>query len=232
LNIFFLCSCAPPPLRQDIRPHVVKPADQVHNSVTQNNISVGIEPYYYSGQGLNYLRAGIHPIQVIITNNSKKNIELKTDSVLAHSSNGNLYLTYTPQEASELVINSHAMEEAANGAASGAISGAAIGALVGLAMGVALHADPGRSAATGAIGGAVGGTAGGAQAWLARLRSATIAEINNKALRDSIIQPGFTKSGWLFFPGEVYLDELRVAISEESTENHIIFKLPIISPTP
>jgi hypothetical protein len=152
---------------------------------------------------------------------------LNADSVLAHCSGDNLYMTYTPQEASQLVINSHAMEEAAKGAVAGAISGAAVGALVGLALGAVFRVNTRRTAASGAIGGAMGGVGGGMHAWLIKLRAAAQAEINNNALRHSIVHPGFSKSGWLYFPGEVNLDELRIAISEEGTGNYLSFRLPI-----
>ena len=212
---------------QNISPHVVRPANQIPNSRTVAAISVGAEAYSYPGQGLNYLKAGIHPVCVTVSNNGNEPVQINPESVLAHATDGQLYRTYTPQEAVQLVINSHAIEEAANGAASGAVTGAAIGALVGLITGAIWNVDPGRMAASGAVYGGIAGGAQGVGVWMIRLREAAQAEINNKALRRMIVPPGLTMSGWLFFPGNVILDELRITVSPVGTGNFLTFRLPI-----
>jgi len=222
---FSLTTCAS--TSQNITPHVVQSASQIPNSKTTGAISVGAEAYSYPGKGLNYLKAGIHPLRVTISNDGNEAVQISPESVLAHAINGELYMTYTPQEAAQLVINSHAIEEAAKGAASGAVTGAAIGALVGLLTGAILDIDPGRLAATGAVYGGISGGAQGAGVWLIKLREAAQAEINTKALRRIIVPPGLTMSGWLFFPGNVSLDELRIAVSPVGTGNFLSFRLPI-----
>lgn len=225
LVLFLLCSCAP--VHQNIQPRVLKPANKIKNVQTKNKISVAAEPYMYPGQGLDYTKAGIHPLQVVVTNNSDESIKFSSESVVLHATDGNLYLTYTPQEASELVVRSHAIEEAAKGAITGAATGAAVGALVGLVVGSAFGVDTGDMAAHGAAYGGIAGAGGGAKTFADKLRSAATIEINNKALTQATVLPGFTKSGWLFFPGEVTPDELRLAISKEGVGKFSTFIFPI-----
>jgi len=222
---FLLVTCAS--TSQNITPHVVQPAHQLPNSKTTGTISVGAEAYSYPGKGLNYLKAGIHPLRVTISNDGNTSVQISPESVLVHSTNGELYMTYTPQEAAQLVTNSHAIEEAAKGAASGALTGAAIGSIVGLLTAAIFDVDPGSLVTTGAIYGGIAGGIQGVEAWLIKLREAAQAEINNKALRRIIVPPGLTMSGWLFFPGNVFLDELRIAVSPVGTGNFLTFRLPI-----
>ena len=212
LSVMFL-GCAP--VHQNIHPRVVTPANQSPYSQTQNGVSVAAEPYIYSGQGLDYRLAGIHPLRVTVTNQSGRAVMVNPESVLLLASDGNLYMTYMPQEATQLVINSHAMDEAAKGAAAGALTGAAIGALVGLTVGLIFRVrHPERLAGVGAVYGGVGGASGGVEGYLMRLRNVASNEINNNALRHTVVAPGMTTLGCCFFPGQVIPKELRIAISE------------------
>ena len=101
--LFSLTTCAP--TSQNITPHVIHPASQIPNSKTTGAISVGAEAYSYPGKGLNYLKAGIHPLRVTVSNAGNEPVQISPESVLAHAMNGELYMTYTPQEAAQLVIN-------------------------------------------------------------------------------------------------------------------------------
>ena len=223
--VLLLPACAPQ--SQNIKPRVFKPAGQLPNSRTSNGVAVAVQAYQYPGQGLDYRKAGIHPVRITISNDGTDPVLLGPENVVAHGSDGNLYLTYTPQEASQLVINSHAMEEAAKGAATGAVTGAAVGALVGLAIGAIFGVNLGRTAAVGAVSGGVGGATGGIRAWLARLRAAAQAEIDNNALRKNMVAAGFTQSGWLYFPGHVQLDEVRVAVANAVSNSMEVYRLPL-----
>lgn len=222
---FTCCSCA---TVQNIQPHVVQPASQLPNSQTISGISVAAQPYVYPGQGLDYTKAGLYPLRVTVTNNSSRQFLLSPEAVVLLGGDGQLYMTYQNQEAAQLVINSYAIQELAKGAASGAVVGAAIGALVILTVGAILHVHPNDSlVGAGAFGGAVGGAQGGIEAYLTRLRDAAQAEIYNNALTKKVIPPGFTASGWLYFPGHVRPQELRIALSEVGAGNFITFRFSV-----
>lgn len=216
---------------QNIKPRVMKPASQIADSQTQDGVSVAAEGYAYSGQGINYIKAGIHPIKVVVTNSSSTPMLVNPEQVLAYGSDGQMYLTYQVQEATALVINSHELEAVAQGAAGGALAGAALGALVGLAVGAIFNVNKGNTALAGALGGGLGGAAGGMKGMLAKLRNGAQFEISSNALRQSVVAPGFTVSGWLYFPGQYGYRELRIAISEVGTGKILPFKVPIPVPT-
>lgn len=212
---------------QNIKPRVMKPANQIPNSHTSQGVSVGAEGYTYSGQGINYIKAGIHPIRVVVTNNGSSPVLVNPEQAVAHSHDGQLYLTYRPQEAATLIINSHEVEAVAQGAAGGALAGAALGALLGLAVGAIFNVNAGNAALAGALGGGVGGASGGIRGTLARLRAGAQNEINSNALRQTVVAPGFTISGWLYFPGQYSYDELRIAINNVSTNQIVPFAVPV-----
>ena len=215
---------------QNIKPRVMKPANQIPDSQTRDGVSVAAEAYSYSGQGVNYIKAGIHPMKVVVTNNCNYPVLVNPEQVLAHGYDGQLYLTYRIQEATTLVIDSHELQAVAEGMAGGAIVGAALGALVGLAVGAIFNVNKGNTALAGALGGGMSGAAGGMRGQLARLRNGVRAEINNNALRQTAVAPGFTISGWLYFPVQSKYDELRIAISEVSDGKVIPFRVPIPVP--
>lgn len=213
ISFFISFGCAP--VQQNIQPRAITPAYQSPYSQTQEGVSVAAEPYIYSGQGLDYCKAGIYPLRVTFTNQSNNAVMISSESVLLLATDGNLYMTYLPHEAVQLVINSNAMEEAAKGALTGAVTGAVIGALVGLTVGAIFKVHhPERLAGATAVYSGVGGAAGGMQGYLMRLKSAATHEINSNALRHTVVAPGMTTSGWLFFPGQVIPKEIRIAISE------------------
>jgi len=222
---------------QQIKPRVVKQAHQMPNSRTRAGVSVALEQYVYPGQGLNYIEAGILPVRVVVTNFGNVPMVLRPDQVLAYGSDGQLYLTYTDQEAVQLVINSNALEEAAKGAVAGAAAGAALGALFGLAIGAIFNVNVGQTAAAGAVGGALSGGAGGIEGTLKRMRAGVTADITNNALRPSVVSPGFTVSGWLYFPGHVELREVRMALAAQGGGPHQAFRIrlpprPVAPPVP
>ena len=225
LGLALLSGCGP--RYQQIKPRVAKQANQLPNSRTRAGVSVAIQQYVYPGEGLNYLEAGIVPVNVVVTNFGNLPMKLSPNQVLAYGSDGQLYLTYTAQEAAQLVINSNAIQEAAKGALAGAAGGAALGALLGLAVGAIFHVNVGQTAAAGAIGGAVGGGAGGMKGILQRLRREVSADIVNNALRESVVMPGFTVSGWLYFPGHVQLHEVRMAIAPTGGGPHQAFRIKL-----
>ena len=212
---------------QQIKPRVVKQAHQMPNSRARGGVSVAIEQYVYPGEGLNYIEAGILPINVVVTNHGNVPMVLQPNQVLAYGSDGQLYLTYTAQEAAQLVVNSNAIEEAAKGAVAGAAAGAALGALFGLAIGAIFGVNAGRTAAAGAVGGAFGGAAGGIKGTLERMRRGVSADIVNNALRPSVVASGFTVSGWLYFPGHVELREVRMALAPSGGGPHQAFRINV-----
>lgn len=225
LGLVLLSGCGP--RYQQIKPRVAKQASQLPNSRTRAGVSVALQQYVYPGEGLNYLEAGIVPVNVVVTNFGNLPMKLSPNQVLAYGSDGQLYLTYKAQEAAQLVINSNAIQEAAKGAVAGAAAGAALGALLGLAVGAIFHVNVGQTAAAGAIGGAVGGGAGGIKGTLERLRREVSADIVNNALRESVVLPGFTVSGWLYFPGHVQLREVRMAIAPTGGGPHQAFRIKL-----
>jgi hypothetical protein len=225
LWLIFLPACGPS--YQRIQPRVAKQANQLPNSKTRAGVSVALQQYVYSGEGLNYIEAGIMPVKVVVTNFGNLPMRLSPNQVLAYGSDGQLYLTYTAQEAAQLVINSNAIEEAAKGAVAGAAGGAALGALLGLAVGAIFNVDVGQTAAAGAIGGALGGGAGGIQGTLERLRREVSADVVNNALKESVVSPGFTVSGWLYFPGHVQLREVRMALAAVGGGPHQAFRIKL-----
>ncbi len=199
--------------REDTASTLVIPANSLMNQQTQNQISVAVEPYSYSGKGLNYNEAGIYPFLVTLTNESANPVVINPETIFAQAYNGQQYLSYRPHEAIELVINSQAINTAAKGATAGAAVGTLAGGVVGLTLGAIIGVDVGEAARVGAKTGFAAGGAGGGGAAVAKLKAVVREEINNNALRRSVVQPGMTKTGWLFFPALIPFNEIQVHVS-------------------
>lgn len=222
--MFLFCSCVP---QKQITPRLVIPANTLMNTQTRKQISVAVEPYNYSGQGLNYYEAGIYPVLVTLTNNSGSPVVLNPDSIVGTSYNGQGALGYRPQEAIELVINSQAIEHAAKGAATGAMVGTVAGAFVGLTLGAVLGVDPGESARVGAKTGFVGGGVGGGGVAVEKMKAEVRQEIDANALRPAVVQPGETKTGWLFLPTEIVYKEIKITVPIQGAGGSVVFRLPV-----
>ncbi len=225
--MFLFCSCVPQQQQQQMAPRLVIPANNLVNRQTINQISVAVEPYRYSGQGLDYYEAGIYPLLVTLTNNSSTAVVLNPESIIGASYDGQNYLSYRPQEAIESVINSNAMNQAAKGAAAGAAVGTVAGAFVGLTLGAFFGIDPGESARAGAKAGFVGGGVGGSGTAVEKMKAEVRQEIETNALHIAIVQPGETKTGWLFFPVQISFKDIRIPVSAEGGGNSQVFMLPI-----
>lgn len=222
--IFLFSSCAP---YQGVTPRLVIPANSLINKQTKKMVSVGVQPYSYSGEGLNYYEAGIFPLLVSLTNNSPHSVYFDPEAIVADSGYGRQYLSYRPQEAIKLVVNSQALQEAAKGAAKGAMVGTVTGTIVGLTLAAVLGVDPGESARIGAKTGFVGGGAGGGGVAVERLKAVVREEINTNGLRASTVNPGMTSTGWLFFPAGMRYKEVRITVSRDGTGTSQVFILPV-----
>jgi len=139
--------------------------------------------------------AGVQPIGVAVTNGRRESLRLGARQIYAHR-DGDRIPPLAPAEAAQRSGGRsapRALEGGAVGAVTGGLLGAAGGAIAGAIQGgVALATAAGS--AVGAFFGAIGGVLHGGG------RTPDVAGFEARALHDTTLAPGFSASGWLYYP--------------------------------
>lgn len=181
---------------------------------------------------LNVLDAGVLPIRVIISNQSRSIIVVEPSQALLVSGRV-AYRPYSPQEAAEVVMLSSAFQ--------GAIKGTSIRPMIQSILGGQLLFEAVTGAISGVVsGGLAGGTSGaaaGAGSALAPARNyeRALAEMirqaySTHALTTTRLMPGFMAEGLIFFPSQAGLETLRLVLYDESKARPIIQPVSLTPP--
>jgi hypothetical protein len=149
-----------------------------------------------------WLKAGVRPTRIILTNESPQAVWLDPSQVTAVDVQGVTYRAYKLGEAADAVIASEAFGAHLRRGLRGALAGAALGAGVGAALG-SVSPYGGSAAAGAAWGGAMGGlqglflgTAGSRADLEGRVRHLMV----SRQLPETLLSPGMTRDGLVFFP--------------------------------
>jgi hypothetical protein len=145
-------------------------------------------------------QADILPIQLVVKNSGRKEIEINSAQVFAENAQGEYVTAFNLRQASEHARASSLGTTVATGAAVGAIAGAAIGAGIGAGIGSAAG-NTGRGAGTGAAVGGTYGTARGVQAGASdAITTGFRKELAEVFFGDRVIYPGNFETGFVYFP--------------------------------
>jgi len=152
---------------------------------------------------------GVQPIVVAVTNGRSEPLRLDARQVYAHL-DGDRIPPLPPAEAARRSGGRsapHALQSGAVGAVTGGLLGAAGGAIAGAIQGgVALATAAGS--AVGAFFGAIGGVIHGGG------RTADVAGFEERALHATTLAPGFSASGYVYYPRGDYRT-LEVLLTDE-----------------
>ena len=191
-----------------------------------------------------WLKAGVRPTRIILANESQQAVFLDPSQVTCIDTQGVSYQAYTPQEAGDAVIKSEAFGAHLKSGLKGAVVGAAIGAGVGAAVGAATGGRDyygyygyrryrGINAAEGAAwGGAVGGV-GGLVVGVARSRDdlerRVRGVVETRQLVATVIKPGTTQEGLVFFP-TVPLRAVRLVLADPNRQATKTVEIEVFMP--
>jgi hypothetical protein len=175
-----------------------------------------------------WLQAGVRPTRIILANDSQQAVLVDPAQVTCVDDQGVTYQAYTPQEAGDAVVASEAFRAHLRGGLRGAIVGGALGAGVGAAAGAVSGGRDyydywgyrryrGIDAAEGAAwGGALGGV-GGLVVGVARSRDDLERRvrrvIDTRQLPATVLRPGMTRDGLVFFPATP-LQAVRLVVAD------------------
>jgi hypothetical protein len=152
---------------------------------------------------------GVRPIAVALTNGTERTLRLESRQIYV-GSEGARVAPLAPGEAARRAGGHDApgmVRRAAVGAATGSVLGAAGGAISGAIQGgVGLATAAGS--AVGAFFGALGGLLSGHDA------APDVAGFEDRALHDDLLAPGFSTSGYVYYPAGSY-PSLEALLTDE-----------------
>ena len=225
-----LPACAPKPM---LRPKVQSYPSQFPYNVNVKGLAIAVVPFdglrdVYDDPAnpgptrpdFDWLKAGVRPTRIILANESQQAVRVDPTQVTAVDNRGVTYQAYTPREAGDAVVASQAFSAHLKSGLKGALAGAALGAGVGAALG-AVSPYRGYYAGSGAAwgaawGGALGGVQGlfvGAAGSRSELESRVRRLIESRQLPETVLSPGMTRDGLVFFPA-VPLKAVRLVLAE------------------
>jgi hypothetical protein len=250
-----LLACAS---KSKLRPKVQPDPRRFPNSLVVDGLAIAVVPF--DGQrdvywdpadpkpfkpDFKWLKAGVRPTRIILANDSPDAVVLDPSQVTCIDLRGVPYQPYSPQEAGDAVVDSEAFRAYLRGGLKGALIGGAIGAGVGAAVGAATGGRNyygyygyggyrGINAGEGAAwGGAVGGV-GGLIVGVARSRDDLERRvrrvIDSQQLPKTIIRPGMTGDGLVFFP-VVPLKAVRLVLTDPDQQTTRTVEIEV-SPLP
>jgi len=180
--------------------------------------------------GFDIRGAGLVPVQVVIDNQSKKDVEIDPSQTFLIDNQGQAWPLLSAQEAYNRIKNHVQMGQTAISTVKPAALLGAAGALVGFAIGVVSGHNVGESVAKGAVIGATAGALGGGASGYATVEGEIKHSLTSKSLQNKAIKPGELAHGFLFFPGKKEelksAKALRLAIKIGNQEK--IVNLPLI----
>ena len=203
-----------------------RPAEDYVNRLVVSGVTIGGEAFADKGAaqeafGFDIKGSGLIPVQVVMTNQGTKNLEIVTNQTFLVNDQ-NRYFQVVPNAVAVDRIEKSTQfasffgSETGKGAVLGAVGGAILGAAVGIVSGRNIGEAIGKGAAIGGAGGAVaGGIKGGASG--ERERN-IINDIRAKGLEGKTLPAGSIASGFLFFPAEAdTARDLRLQLRERET---------------
>ncbi|EPR44244.1 hypothetical protein dsx2_1605 [Desulfovibrio sp. X2] len=200
------------------QPRRVADPDTVPGSVKTSEFGIAAVGYTYLGEGLDYSKAGLDPVFLVFKNSSDKKFTVDYDQTRGVASDGSEYLPYSVDEATQLVTRSEALSNTTSNAARsgglGAVLGAGIGALIGTIGG---GDNIWKGAAIGAAGGAMAGGLYGGYNSETELKQSVIRELSRYAWTSEPVPQSYTKVGYLYFPGDVKIDKVKLLVRSGDT---------------
>lgn len=191
-------ACATQPV---VKPHVFMPATEYQGHVRTASATVAAVAVPVEDLALDYRKAGLQVVNLVITNQGSGPIPLSQSAVIGKA--GDIfYQPYTLAEATQLITDSGMFQEAVKGFAAGALGGAAAGAALGAIFG-AFTGSPGYGAGLGAAAGAATGGVVGAVDYSSRLKGTVHDDLSGKMWGDRTVPGGGTMAGFLYFPAGV-----------------------------
>lgn len=227
---FLLPACGyqqptPPPLR------AVEP-ENMREARISKAYSVAAVRYAHSGEGLDWSKAGLLPVLIILKNKSDRAIVMNATDVKGQGSGGD-FLPYPPSQASVVVTNSSIFSESVNAAGKGvgigAIIGGGLGALLGLISGNPDAVWRGALAG-GVVGGATGGVANTVQT-RDELRQAVDRDLRSFAWDNAPVPPGSTKQGYIYLPAGQGITNLSFPI-RTAYDDRLVDKVTLFMEAP
>jgi hypothetical protein len=205
-------ACGP---KAGLRPQVQTSPSQFPFFVNSRGLAIAVVPFdgrrdvfsdpadpRIAKPDFDWLKAGVRPTRIILTNESQQAVWLDPSQVTAVDVRGVTYRAYKPGEAADAVIASEAFGAHLRRGLRGALAGAALGAGVGAALG-SVSPYGGSAAAGAAWGGAMGGLQGlivGTAGSRADLEGRVRRLMETRQLPETLISPGMTRDGLVFFP--------------------------------
>jgi hypothetical protein len=209
-------ACAP---RTQLRPKVQSFPGQFPYSLNSRGVAIAVVPFdgfrdVFSDPrdpgprrpDFDWLKAGVRPTRIILANDSQQAVLVDPVQVTCVDHSGAVYQAYTPREAGDAVVSSEAFRTHFKKGLKGAVAGAALGAGLGAALG-SVGSYRGYAAAGAAAGAAWGGAFGGVQGLFvglagsrAELERRVRALMDSQALTPTVLSPGMSRDGLVFFP--------------------------------
>lgn len=191
---------------------VIDPAE-VDGSVIEPRWDIGAVTYENLGQGMDYTKAGLEPVFLVVKNKSLQTPVIKVEEARGVAPGGE-FLPYSLAEATSLVFASETFKnttkDAAKTAGLGAFLGAGLGALVGFIGG---GDNIWKGAAVGAAGGGLLGGAAGVYTSSERdLKRAIHNELSQYQWTDEPVPSDYTKVGYIYFPADQGINQVKLVL--------------------
>ncbi|MEJ2070417.1 MAG: hypothetical protein P8X58_08425 [Syntrophobacterales bacterium] len=243
--------------RSKLRPRVQPDPRRFPNSLVLDGLALAVVPF--DGQrdvywdpadpkplkpDFKWLQAEVRPTRIIMANDSLNAVVLDPSQVTAIDLQGVAYQAYSPQEAGDAVVESEAFRAYLRGGLKGALVGGAIGAGLGAAVGAATggrdyygywgygrYRGPGvgESAAWGGALGGVGGLIVGVAKSRDDLERRVRRIIDSRQLPKTVIRPGMTGDGLVFFP-VVPLKAVRLVLTDPDRQATRTVEIQVSTP--
>jgi hypothetical protein len=202
-------ACAPThPLPQ---PRKVVDPSSVEDAVKTPEWDIAAIRYVHSGQGLDYSKADLEPVFLVFKNIGQARPLVLTDEIRGMGDDGD-YLAYSTDEAVRLVFASETFKQTAKNALKsgglGAVLGGGLGAIISMFTGDNVLAGAGMGAA---VGGGVFAATSLPEAE-AKLERTIKQELTQYAWKESPIPPTYTRTGYIYLPGNKGINEISVTV--------------------
>jgi hypothetical protein len=192
---------------------------------------VAAQGYADDGQGLDFSRAGLMPVLIVLRNKTP-GYPLVDPAEVRGMAPGREYAPYPPYQAADVAEATTAFDESAKAALRGGAAGAIIGAGVGTLIGAA--AGGGAALWRGAlIGGGIGAVTGAATSMPEarhQLRRGIQTELETLALRPVPAPPYGLTAGYVYFPANAGIGWVRVTVRAQSATYS--YDVSIAAPAP
>ncbi len=165
--------------------------------------------------GFNIRKAGLLPIQVVLDNQSNREVSIDPFQTFLIDNSGQAWAILPEQEAYKRIKEYGDVGNALKGTVKPAAMLGAAGALLGFAVGIVSGHDVGGSAGTGAVIGATAGALAGGANSMSNAEKNIRKDLVNRSLKSRPIEPGELAHGFLFFPGRheaLSVHSLRLAL--------------------